>query len=64
MEPPRVVRRDIRTLTNVELDPVILAFYRLQSLDPTDPDSFFQIAGYHGEPFRGAGYSSPYWWGG
>jgi tyrosinase len=64
MEPPKVVRKDIRKLSIAELDAVILAFYRLQSLDPTDPDSFFQIAGYHGEPFRGAGYSSPYWWGG
>jgi tyrosinase len=64
MNPTPVVRKDIRTLSEAELDDVILAFYRLQSLDATDADSFFQIAGYHGEPFRGAGYSNPSWWGG
>jgi tyrosinase len=62
--PTVVVRKDIRTLSNAELDDVILAFYRLQSLHPNEGNSFFQIAGYHGEPFRGAGYSNPLWWGG
>ena len=29
-----------------------------------DPNSFFTIGGYHGEPFRGDGASDPNWWGG
>lgn len=58
------VRKDIRTLSQEEMDNLIYAWDLLQKVDPTDPDSFFQIAGYHGEPFRGAGYSNPQWWGG
>ena len=29
-----------------------------------DPNSFFVIGGYHGEPFRGAGWGSASYWGG
>ncbi|KAI0110164.1 tyrosinase [Daldinia grandis] len=43
---------------------VLWAFYKIQRLDPKDPNSFFRIAGYHGMPFRGAGWGHPSWWGG
>jgi len=58
------VRKDIRTLSKAELDDLVRAWHLVQNVDPADPDSFFQIAGYHGEPFRGAGYNNPQWWGG
>ena len=61
---PLRIRKDIRTLTPSEKDDLMHAFHAIQTADPNDPDSFFQIAGYHGEPFRGAGYSNPQWWGG
>lgn len=59
-----VIRKNIRNLTHEELDNLVRAFVAIQQLPPDHPDSFFVIAGYHGEPFRGAGYSNPSWWGG
>ncbi|KAH7018428.1 uncharacterized protein B0I36DRAFT_395204 [Microdochium trichocladiopsis] len=59
-----VIRKNIRTLSKPELDNLVKAFAGIQALPPNDPNSFFMIAGYHGEPFRGAGYGSPQWWGG
>ena len=35
-----------------------------KGLPPTDLNSFFVIGGYHGEPFRGAGWGSSAYWGG
>ncbi|XHG06194.1 hypothetical protein AWENTII_009396 [Aspergillus wentii] len=49
-------RKNIRDLKPNEEHDLVKAFYKIQQLDPNDPDSFFTIAGYHGEPFRGAGY--------
>ncbi|RVD89194.1 uncharacterized protein DFL_000210 [Arthrobotrys flagrans] len=45
---------------------LIKAWKGIQELPPSDPNSFFTIAGYHGEPFRGpgAGSTSLGWWGG
>lgn len=57
-------RKDIRKLSTSELDNLVKAFAAIQKLKPDDPDSFFNIAGLHGEPFRGAGYGNPSWWGG
>jgi len=59
-----VVRKNIRDLTKKEQDDLIKAFVAIQALPSTHEDSFFVIAGYHGEPFRGAGYGNPQWWGG
>ncbi|KAI9235119.1 MAG: hypothetical protein BYD32DRAFT_371300 [Podila humilis] len=59
-----VTRKNIRNLTPKELDNLVRAFVAIQQLPPHDPNSFFVIAGYHGEPFRGAGYANPSWWGG
>jgi tyrosinase len=43
---------------------LLRAWKGIQELDPKDPNSFFVIGGYHGEPFRGAGWGNPQWWGG
>ncbi len=34
------------------------------TLDPDAPNSFFKLGGYHGEPFRGAGWGDSRFWGG
>ena len=49
-----------------ELEILVRAFRKIQDIDPEDFKSFFTIAGYHGEPFRGAGWGSGnnQWWGG
>ncbi|KAJ3575558.1 hypothetical protein NP233_g1019 [Leucocoprinus birnbaumii] len=47
-----------------KLENLIRAFCGIQALDPKDSNSFFRIAGYHGEPFRGPGETDPAWWGG
>ncbi|KAH6845613.1 tyrosinase [Chaetomium sp. MPI-CAGE-AT-0009] len=57
-------RKDITKLTDAEMDDLIYAFHAIQNLPTDKPNSFFQIAGLHGEPFRGAGYSNAQWWGG
>ncbi|KAG4286455.1 hypothetical protein FPRO06_07715 [Fusarium proliferatum] len=59
-----VTRKNIRTMPANERDDLVRAFAGIQKLDPTNPNSFFMIAGYHGEPFRGAGWGNPQWWGG
>jgi tyrosinase len=46
------------------LEDLIRAFKGIQELPPDDFNSFFVIGGYHGEPFRGAGWENPSWWGG
>jgi tyrosinase len=69
------IRKNIRDLeddyysgNNLKpLEDLIRAFYTIQQIPPNGSDadkSFFTIAGYHGEPFRGAGWGSPAWWGG
>lgn len=35
------------------LENVIRAFRGIMDKAPDDPDSFFMLAGFHGEPFRG-----------
>ena len=56
MAPGLRVRRSIRALelleNRKELDKLIRAFRGIQQLPPDDPNSFFVIAGYHGEPFE------------
>ena len=47
------------------LDALMTAWKGIQELEPDDPNSFFVIGGYHGEPFRGAGTTDGQtWWGG
>jgi tyrosinase len=46
------------------LETVMRAWKGIKELLPNDPNSFFMLGGYHGEPFRGAGWGNPYYWGG
>jgi tyrosinase len=69
-QPPRV-RRSISDLqqeyTNGNrkpLDDLMRAWKGIKELPPNDPNSFFVIGGYHGEPFRGAGWGNAGYWGG
>ena len=74
---PVLLRDDIMNLQNAYFDKgqdlplkklamekLLWAFHKLQLADTKSRDSFFQIAGYHGMPFRGAGWGNPDWWGG
>ncbi|PYH67812.1 tyrosinase family protein [Aspergillus vadensis CBS 113365] len=66
---PFRVRKNIAALDQKELDDLVLAFHLLQKVGPgtaeaPNEDSFYTIAGYHGQPFRGAGYGNRDWWGG
>ncbi|KAF4635534.1 hypothetical protein G7Y89_g2569 [Cudoniella acicularis] len=49
---PKFYRQTYQNLQGIQDKPV------------TDPNSFFYIAGLHGQPFRGAGYANRDWWGG
>lgn len=67
---PRV-RRSITELQDAykkgdkkPLEDLWRAWKGIQDLDYDDPKSFFRLAGYHGEPFRGAGWGSSLYWGG
>jgi tyrosinase len=48
----------------LQLENLIRAYRGIQALPPDDPNSFFQICGFHGLPFRGPGETDPTWWGG
>ena len=40
------------------------AWKGIKELPPDDPNSFFMLGGFHGEPFRGPGAWANAWWGG
>jgi tyrosinase len=47
------------------IETLMRAWDGIQKLLPDDPNSFFVIGGFHGEPFRGAGTTDGQtWWGG
>ena len=46
------------------LETLMRAWKGIKELPPNDPHSFFMLGGYHGEPFRGAGWGSANYWGG
>ena len=48
------------------LEDVMRAWKGVKELPPDDPRSFFNLGGYHGEPFRGAGwgFGNNTFWGG
>lgn len=46
------------------LEDLMRAWKGVKALPPDDPRSFFVLGGYHGEPFRGAGWGSSAYWGG
>jgi tyrosinase len=46
------------------LEDLMRAWKGIKELSPDVPQSFFVIGGYHGEPFRGAGWGNSSYWGG
>lgn len=46
------------------LEDLMRAWKGIKALPATDPNSFFVLGGYHGEPFRGAGWGNASYWGG
>ncbi|KAJ8122973.1 hypothetical protein ONZ43_g960 [Nemania bipapillata] len=48
--PPARTRKNLVNLTTKERDNLVRAFIAIQKLEPSDPDSYFIIAGYHGIP--------------
>ena len=46
------------------LEALMRAWKGIQELSTDDFNSFFLIGGYHGEPFRGAGWGNSGFWGG
>lgn len=68
---PLKVRRSLKELQDdyengkkKPLETLMRAWKGIKELPPEDPRSFFCIGGYHGEPFRGAGWGNPSYWGG
>jgi len=60
------IRRSVQELQNdyakgdkKPLEDVMRAWKGIKELPPDNPKSFFRLAGFHGEPFRGAGWGSP-----
>lgn len=58
------LQADYETGNRLPLETLMRAWKGIKELPPTDPNSFFVIAGYHGEPFRGAGWGNSSYWGG
>jgi tyrosinase len=65
------VRRSIQELQDdyakgvkKPLEDLMRAWKGIKDLPPDNPNSFFVLGGYHGEPFRGAGWGSASYWGG
>jgi tyrosinase len=48
----------------IPLESLMRAWKGIKELPPDDPNSFFALAGLHGEPFRGAGWGNATYWGG
>jgi tyrosinase len=68
---PLRVRRSLKELQDdydkgkkKPLETLMRAWKAIKELPPDDQRSFFLIGGYHGEPFRGAGWGNPSYWGG
>jgi len=60
------VRLSVRELSKdpVKLNAFLRAFKKIQELPPDNPNSFWVIAGYHGEPFEGTAWTEGKGWGG
>lgn len=69
-QPPRVrrsladVQADYDAGNKAELENLMRAWKGIKDLPPDDPNSFFMLGGFHGEPFRGEGETNGAWWGG
>jgi tyrosinase len=69
--PTQRVRESVEVLQDeyekgnkTRLDNLVRAFEGIINKDPADDLSFHKIAGFHGAPFRGAGWGNSAWWGG
>jgi tyrosinase len=69
--PPLRVRRSLTDLQDEykagnkkPLEDLMRAWKAIKELPADDPRSFFTLGGFHGEPFRGAGWGSSAYWGG
>jgi tyrosinase len=58
------LQRDYDKGNKKPLEDLFRAWKGIKDLKATDPNSFFMIGGYHGEPFRGAGWGNSSYWGG
>lgn len=58
------VQKDYDNGNKAPLESLMRAWKGIKDLPPQDPNSFFCLGGFHGEPFRGAGATSSTWWGG
>lgn len=58
------LQADFESGNTKPLDDLMRAFKGIKELPPEDPRSFFVLGGYHGEPFRGAGWGNASYWGG
>jgi tyrosinase len=58
------IQKDYEAGNKQELENLMRAWKGVKELPPDDPRSFFVLGGYHGEPFRGAGWGNSAWWGG
>jgi tyrosinase len=58
------LQRDYAEGKKKPLEDLIRAWRGIKELPASDPRSFFVLGGYHGEPFRGAGWGDNAYWGG
>jgi tyrosinase len=58
------IQADYDAGNTAELETLMRAWKGIKELDASDPNSFFKIGGFHGEPFRGPGETDGAWWGG
>ena len=58
------VQKDYENGNTKELENLMRAWKGIKELPADDPNSFFMIGGFHGEPFRGAGWGNGSYWGG
>lgn len=58
------LQREYEQNQSNELEKLVTAWAYIKSLPADDPNSFFVIGGYHGEPFLGEGAKNQEWWGG
>ncbi|MDN3671833.1 tyrosinase family protein [Flavobacterium branchiarum] len=58
------LQRDYESGNKTELENLMRAWKGIKELPAENEHSFFRIGGFHGEPFRGAGWGSSAYWGG
>ncbi len=58
------IQADYEAGNKTELENLMRAWKGIKELPPSDPNSFFMLGGFHGEPFRGPGAYANAWWGG